>query len=150
MIQMALTYLQTIILFFSLHTGMATHFSKIDESNPNPHLACIRNTNLSDNMYAVAHRTLPCGTKLMICAKDLSKCTNAIVADRLGNHCKKRENKKCVEYWSDIDLTPATGRAIKHNGFEPVLYMIIEEEEWKRKENLELLKKRKKYVRLSS
>lgn len=150
MIQVALIYFKTLLLSLTFNIGMSTQFSAIDPYNPNPHLACVRNTSLVDTMPVVAHRTFQCGSKVVVCKLDLTKCTVAIVADRLGNHCKVKKGRKCIKYWSDIDLSKAVGKAINHNGFEPVLYINMVGDECQRKQNLESLKRRKKYIRQNS
>ena len=150
MILQVLIYLQTLVLAMSVNFGQSTQFGENDPGNPNPHLACVPGFNVKDDMPVVAHRKIPCGTKVIICKLNMSKCTKAIVGDRLGNHCKKWKKGKCIKYWSDLDMTRAVGKEIDHKGYEPVLYIDMETPSWQRKENLNLLKKRKHYIRLNS
>ncbi len=126
-------YLATVAKYFLLFgylilgSGMSTQFYEIDEYNPNPSLAC--GGSLKDTMRVVAHRTLPCNTRLTICNKDLTKCTEAVVKDRGPYGCKVKVNKDCVIYKSEIDLSKQTSIDIRHSGMEPVFYFGMIDEE---------------------
>lgn len=150
MVTTAFIYLQVLLLTLTLHMGNGTQFYARDSGNPNPHLACVSKTNLKDDMPVVAHRTFLCGSEVLVCKQDASICTRAIVADRLGNHCKVFKKNKCVEYWSDLDLSRAVGKAIKHNGNERILFINFVYEKWQREQNLKMLKRWKSYRRLNS
>lgn len=156
-IQTALIYIQALILALSINVGNGTNFGPNDPGNPNPHLACmttllkVPNISVRRDMPVVAARKeIPCGSQMIVCNLNGTKCTKAIVADRLGNHCEKWKGKKCIKYYSNLDMTDAVRDAIDHNGYEPIIFIMLEEDEWKRKENLRLLLKRKKYIRLNS
>lgn len=157
-IQAALIYIQTLILALSINVGNATNFGPNDPGNPNPHLACmttelrIKNpVSVRADMPVVATRTdVACGSELIICDIGGNKCTRAIVADRLGNHCAERKKGKCIKYYSNLDMTNAVRDAIGHDGYGPVFFIVLEQDEWQRKQNLRLLLKKKNYVRLNS
>ena len=108
--------LLSILLFF----GTATVFSENDEHNPNPNLACLHRP-LKQNESAAAHRTLPCGTILTVFNPRTGLHTDSIVKDR-GPYGRY----KTGEYKSDLDITPAVAKKIKHNGMEPVIFLIKE------------------------
>ncbi len=109
--------------YIFLGMGMSTQFYAIDPYNIDPHLAC--GGVLVDTMRVVAHRTLPCNTKLLVCNKDLSKCTKAVVKDRGPYGCKAKIGKDCISYRSEIDLSKQVSIDIDHSGFEPVYYFGI-------------------------
>jgi hypothetical protein len=124
----------TTILFFFL--GVTTVFSNHDKYNPNPHLACLHR-DLRDNEKALAHRTLPCGTRLKLYNIRTGKSSIAIVKDRgpFGKYKKGEEalNKNIQpiigEYKSILDITPAVQRELKHNGSD-ILLITVEEFGW--------------------
>ncbi len=99
---------------------LATQFAaKGDPWNPDPELACQPGRDLDDSRdVIVAHRTLPCGTRVRICVVRSGACVEARVADRLGP-CRPH---RC----SQLDLAPATARLLRlnrrrgWNGMEPV------------------------------
>ena len=107
----------------------STIFSgKNDPSNPNPHLACIRvpgkkhHKILDDKTdMVVAHRTLPCRTRVLIHNPRTSRSTIAIVGDRMGYH-----RRKDGSFFSELDLAPAVARAVRSNGFEKMLIVALE------------------------
>ena len=90
-----------------------------DKWNPNDHLACDPKVRLSNRMHLVAHRTLPCGTKVIVYSPRTGRSVRAYVGDRLGNH-----RRKDGSYFSELDLAPATARAIRHNGFEYIVLLV--------------------------
>ena len=101
-------------------TGKATTFSAHhDPWNPNPRLACIRR-NLDDRHDMVAaHRTLPCGAKLVVCVPRTGRCAHAAILER-GPFGRKTRHPS--QYRAELDLAPALRRALKHNGYEPVIF----------------------------
>jgi rare lipoprotein A (peptidoglycan hydrolase) len=112
------------MLGFIFAFGMATVFSSIDQFNPNPRLACTHKI-MKDTELLVAHRTIPCFTRIKICNVRTGLCTWARVKDR-GPYGKwPNGNHK-----SEIDLSPAVQKKIKHNGFEPVF--LYWRPQWKR------------------
>jgi hypothetical protein len=139
------------LLSLTIHTGPGTEFGENDKWNPNPHLACSsiigNKMDVKDTMPVVAHRTLPCGSIVIICSNKTNKCTQAVVADRLGNHCKRVSNRQCIEYWSILDMTKAVTYALGIPGGGNVTFFEILEDEWKRRKNI---RKLKQYIRLNS
>jgi len=111
---------------------MATTFGgEGDASNPDSRLACWKyigkkfNDRLDDKKdFLVAHRTLPCGTSLIICNPRTKKCATARVGDR-GPFGKTKG-----KYRAGIDLSTAVAKSIHFNGMEKVLI-------WKAKEGFE-------------
>jgi hypothetical protein len=99
---------------------LATQFSAVgDPWNPNPELACNPGRDLDDARdVIVAHRTLPCGTRVKVCVVRSGACVEARVADRLG----RCSHGRC----SQLDLAPATARLLRRsrrrgwNGMEMV------------------------------
>lgn len=97
----------------------STVFSSQDEFNPDPKLACT-NKQLKDKDLVIAHRTLPCGTKVVICSlKGL--CTKATVLDR-GPYGLSKDCKNCdIYHTASIDISFGVRDKIKHSGFEQVM-----------------------------
>jgi len=93
--------------------GVATNFSPIgDAQNPDPHAACLhRDLRMTD--LGVAHRTLPCKSKVWIYNIRTNRSVVAIVADR----GPKR---------AEVDLAPATTKALKANGKEAIIMVPLE------------------------
>lgn len=105
---------------------------------------CIRRlVRPTDNL--IAHRTLPCGTKVRLTNLRTGKTTMTKVGERgpygactaegwaLGTPCppgfwqvKKKEEDE-GEWRGSFDLTPRVGRALKHNGFELVMLEVVNE-----------------------
>jgi len=88
---MRLIVLWLIRLFAALlslpHTaqiGVATRFSAYgDSGNPTPYAACVRRDMDDARDRFVAHRTLPCMARVLICRLKLPlRCTRAQVGDR--------------------------------------------------------------------
>jgi len=110
----------------------ATQFGPEDAHNPDAHLACWkalgRNYNdlLNNEDMVVAHRTLPCGTRVFVCNPRTFMCAEARVGDR-GPFGRYRMGKSKGMYISMLDLAPAVARSIKFNGYEPVMFWPLPE-----------------------
>jgi len=107
--------IQILFLKLFLQTGIGTTFSSVDKYNPNPHLACATNKVLKDTDLVIAHRELPCFTKVIVCNVRTEKCTSAIVKDRgtfgiTGDH-----------YTAVVDMSLEVAKRIESNGFEPII-----------------------------
>jgi len=98
--------------------GVATVFSSDDHYNPNNRTACHPYKKLDDGALVIAHRTLPCNTKVVICNKRTNLCTTARVVDR-GPYGITYDGKT-YQHTSIVDITHAVQRKIRHNGFEDV------------------------------
>lgn len=81
--------------------------------------------------HGVAHRTLPCGTRLGICNLRTSQCTTAFVVDRgpwgvldrKGEwHMRTTPLRAGEHYRGELDLLPGTYTAIALAGIEKVTY----------------------------
>lgn len=106
----------TLLLFkLYLQLGIGTVFSSHDKFNPNPHLACAPNKVLKDSDLVIAHRELPCFSRVIICNPRTSLCTKATTLDKgpfgINNS----------QYTSVVDMSEGVQKAIGHNGFEPVV-----------------------------
>jgi len=111
-------------LKLALFIGLGTVFwADGDPQNPNSNIACYHRQ-LDDKKDAVvAHRTLPCGTELLVCNARNGKCTRAKVADR-GPYGKTRINDRFY-YTSVIDLSKKVAKEIDLNGKEEVYVFIL-------------------------
>lgn len=88
--------------------GVATVFlPEGDRFNPDPTLACYPRRKLAWGDMAVAHRTLPCKSKVLVCLPRTGRCVVARVMDRGPRRAM-------------VDLAPAVARAIHHNMKENV------------------------------
>lgn len=109
------TTLLSLMMLLNVQYGIGTVFSANDVYNPDPSLACSPGKILKDTDRVIAHRELPCFTKVVICNPRTNKCTNAIVKDRGPFGVTKGK------YTSIVDMTPEIARIIKHNGKEKVI-----------------------------
>jgi len=106
---------KAILFLLYIQVGIGTNFSSVDRFNPNPSLACKSGETLKDSSFVVAHRELPCNTRILVCNTRTSKCVESVVMDRGPYGVTKSQ------YTSVIDLSLKTAKAIGHNGFEPVV-----------------------------
>lgn len=92
---------------------VATNFDVPARDRWNPHgaLACRPGHDLDRVTPVVAHRTLPCGTRVLLYAPRTGRSVIATVQDR-GPYGKNR---------GGIDLSAATTRALRANGWESVV-----------------------------
>ena len=93
--------------------GIATTFSaQNDPQNPDPHLACLHRDLDDSKDLVVAHKTLPCKSRVWIYNPRTKRSVVAIVGDRGPRRAA-------------LDMSVATTKAIKANGFETVLFVPI-------------------------
>lgn len=93
--------------------------------------ACTRRY-IAENEIGVAHRTLPCGTILIIKNERTNKIAMATVIDR-GPYGAMHEGKWKIKLRKDepgewrgcLDLTRRLQILLDHNGFEKVLYVPV-------------------------
>jgi hypothetical protein len=98
-------------LGFHFEAGTAYQFSaQNDPQNPNPRGACIRRDVDDRKDHGVAHRTLPCRSKVLIVNRDNGRHTVATVVDR-GPYGKTKGKFRGV-----IDMLPLVDRALKAKG----------------------------------
>jgi len=104
--------LAALLLLF--HAGLATTFSAHDPFNPSPLLGCPQRGRMraldDEHDVIVAHRTLPCDTRLWIYDPRTRRSVIARVADRGPVHAA-------------IDLAPAVRRALRHSGRDIVFFV---------------------------
>ena len=91
--------------------GVATNFSSVDPANPDPYAACLHR-DLRDSDMVVAHRTLPCNSKVWIYAPR----TRRSVVARVGDRGPRR---------ALLDLNVAVTKALKANGKEAVVMVAL-------------------------
>ena len=104
--------MKSVLLFFktlvTMQVGKATTFwAHGDAQNPDPHLACLHR-DLKDSDLVVAHKTLPCGSSVVVYNLRTNLATRAIVGDRGPRHAM-------------VDLSRAVAKAIGSNGKETVV-----------------------------
>jgi rare lipoprotein A (peptidoglycan hydrolase) len=93
--------------------GIATTFSADDIYNPNPLLYCTNKALDDEKDIIVAHKTLPCGSKVFLYNLRTKKHVIAKVMDRGPRHAA-------------IDLSPRTAQKLKANGMEPMLIVPLQ------------------------
>lgn len=123
-------------------TGTASLYDFPGDKYSGQHVyACERRLRLSHGAkkwnemleYGIAHRTLPCGTKVYACTvssvkKNSPKCTVAYVIDRGPYGALNKKNDWFVraklnpgERWRGIvDLRPTTAQRLSFNGLEKI------------------------------
>jgi hypothetical protein len=114
------------LLYSLILIGFSTTFSEVDRFNPDPNLACL-SRHLRKGEAVAAHRTLPCGTKLFLHNPRTGLATSTIVLDR-GPYGKWKSGKDKGKYKAELDITPSVAKALKHNGFEPIIIIPMGEE----------------------
>ena len=92
-------------------TGIATSFGINDKYNPNEYAACLHR-NLRETDHVVAHRTLPCGSTLIVFNPRTNKMTRATVGDRGPRSAL-------------VDLGYPVAKAIGLNGYEKVVLVYV-------------------------
>lgn len=101
-------------LLLSLKVGVATNFSHVDDPwNPVPYAACLKR-DLRATDVVVAHRTLPCLSRVWLHNVRTGRSVIAVVGDRGPRRAM-------------VDLAPATTRALRANGKEVVWMVPLEE-----------------------
>lgn len=102
------TVIKLIALLLRAQIGLATNFAPAgDPQNPVPYAACLhRDLRVTDTV--VAHRTLPCRSRVWIYNLRNGRATVARVGDRGPRRAL-------------VDLAPATALALLANGWEEVL-----------------------------
>ena len=103
--------LAAMTLFAGARVGIGTVFgsSSWDRHNPHDVLACYRPRRIDDSRdRVVAHRTLPCRSRVLVCALRSGRCVEATVGDRGPRRAL-------------VDLSRLVADAIGHNGRESVL-----------------------------
>lgn len=110
MILRALTF--WLSFFSSVEFGRATNFSHTgDKWNPDPHAACLHR-DLTDTDMVVAHRTLPCRSRILL----VNLRNGRHVIARIGDRGPAR---------ALVDLAPAVTRKLRANGAEIVAMTVI-------------------------
>lgn len=94
------------------HIGIATNFAPADDpQNPDPYAACLHR-DLRETDVVIAHPSLPCQAKVWIYSLRTHRSVVARVGDRGPRHAM-------------VDLAPATTRALRANGEEPVIMSVV-------------------------
>lgn len=92
--------------------GKATNFSHVgDKWNPDPHAACLHR-DLTDTDMVVAHRSLPCRSRVLI----VNLRNGRHVIARIGDRGPAR---------ALVDLAPAVTRRLRANGAEIVAMTVL-------------------------
>ena len=113
-----------LLLLSVLQSGTGTVFSRVDAANPDPRLACDPTRVLDDRSFVVAHNTLPCHSRVWLYNPRTGRSTVATVMDRGPLHAK-------------VDMSPATARALRHNGKERVVIVPLPTVEKRTRHRLE-------------
>ncbi len=95
-----------------VEAGTAYQFSaQNDPQNPVANAACLKRDMVDSRDFIVAHRTLPCKSKVLIVNRDNGRHAVATVGDR-GPYGKNRKGK----FRGVVDLSPLVDRALKAKG----------------------------------
>lgn len=102
----------------NVEVGVGTTFDRAerDRFNPSSFAACLGRELDAARDQVVAHRSLPCRTRVLVCVLRTGACAHAIVGDRGPRHAL-------------VDLAPASLRALgrhRFNGHELVLLVALE------------------------
>lgn len=110
---MLLKFKMLLALILRAKIGIATTFSAVDDANPNPLLYCTNKVLDDEKDLVVAHKSLPCGSKVFLYNLRTKRHTIAKVADRGPRHAA-------------IDLSPRTAKTLRSNGMEKVVIIPLE------------------------
>ncbi len=107
--------------------GMASRFGDPGDLYAGEHLSCTRQK-MGPNQMVCAHRTLPCGTPIVVENIRNGRIAVCAVADRgpygaimkSGRWHIKRHEKDPGTWRGLIDLSPSMAKALAFNGFENV------------------------------
>ena len=96
--------------------------------------ACCIGRRVRPGDVGIAHRTLPCGTRVALMNPRTWRVIVAEVVDRGpygarmadGTWGLKMARRDPGRWRGCIDLTPAAAEALDHDGFERVIYTVIE------------------------
>jgi hypothetical protein len=107
--------------------GMATRFGDPGDLMAGAHLSCTHQK-LKPGQLACAHRTLPCGTILMLENPRTHRFAMCEVLDRgpwwarlpSGQWGMKMSRREPGSWRGDLDLAPAVADALGHNGLEHI------------------------------
>lgn len=103
-----------LVFLIKAKVGIATTFSAADQYNPNPLLYCTNKLLDDEKDVVVAHKSLPCGSKIFLYNLRTKRHTIAKVADRGPRR-------------ATIDLSPRTARLLRANGMEKVIIVPIDD-----------------------
>lgn len=97
--------------------GVAYTFSAAEgaPSNPNPNAVCLGRDLRDSTDHVVAHRTLPCKSRVLIYNLDNGRSTVATVGDR-GPYGKTKGRYRGV-----VDMAPRVNRALRAKGYANVV-----------------------------
>ncbi len=104
------------------HRGHATTFDRSDKDAGNPvdTLACKPWRRLRVGEHAVASYALPCGSRLRIFSPRTGKTVHAAVLDRGPRRTRHGQLQ------DDLDLSAPLALALGSDGFEDVLWWVVE------------------------
>lgn len=88
-------------------TGLATQFSNNDKWNPNIYAVCLHR-DLRETDHIIAHKSLPCNSKLLL----YNPRTGLMTLTKVGDRGPVR---------SDLDLNSPVAKAINFNGYEKII-----------------------------
>lgn|GEM_PF-6826290 len=120
-IKLVTAYVATLI---SSQTCVASVFNFPGDPYQTPELAC-----KTRSKSGIAHRTLPCGSKVLLISPRTGKKVVSTVIDRgpygsvwRGSYRLKRTATQKGEWRGCLDITDDVKKALNHNGLEPLVY----------------------------
>lgn len=132
-------WLHAIIALFSIHHSVckASVFGYKGDKMAGGDAVCVHRR-LKPGDVGVAHRTLPCGTKVVLMNPRNGKIAVATVMDHGpygaidddGEWVLKRTNKDPGKWRGCLDMTRALQTLLDHNGFEKVIYAPVVERQY--------------------
>lgn len=91
--------------------GKAYRFSAVgDPWNPVPYAACLKRDLNDKKDIVIAHRTLPCKSKVLLHSVDTGRSVIAIVGDR-GPYGKNKKGYRGI-----VDMAPQVDKQLKTRG----------------------------------
>lgn len=115
------------LVSFQADRGLATRFGDPDDRLAGEHLSCMHRRVLPDD-WVCAHRTLPCGTIVLLHNPRTNQIAACEVLDRgpfgailpNGKWGVKIRHHEPGQWRGIIDLAPAVAQALGHNGRENI------------------------------
>lgn len=124
------TVLEVLVyIFFNAEMCTATTFGFEGDRFQTEELYC-KGVKSLDGEIGIAHRTLPCNTKVILYNPRTQRSVQARVVDRgpygaiHNGKWKIKIRKSDPGTWRGcLDLTELASKKLKHNGFESILYL---------------------------
>lgn len=114
-----LQWIQILSLITHVEVGMGYTFSAVgDPTNANPWAACLHRNMDDSRDRIIAHRTLPCGSKVIVYNLDNGRSIRTTIGER-GPYGRRKVKGR--PYRGAIDMSPLVNRDLRAGGEAHIL-----------------------------